>query len=148
MKPTVVPIRSVSTVRMVSIKTQAFFLATTKVAIRCVSKLISLLLPLFQIRSGSNSCLTVHDVYGSQSAKRTPRLNLQTCQDRTHAPRTAMYQVRNRKKSPTVHLFFGLSCMMKTSSSSGKISIAYGFHHFIAERVSSGFVFFLHQKIG
>ncbi len=53
---------------------------------------------LFQIRAEPKSCLTLHHVYGSQGANRTARINTQTCIDRTHSPKTAVYQVGNKTR--------------------------------------------------
>jgi hypothetical protein len=39
------------------------------------------------------SCLTAHNIYGSQGANRTAILNTQTCIDLTDSPVAAVYQV-------------------------------------------------------
>ncbi|CAF1401533.1 unnamed protein product [Adineta steineri] len=39
------------------------------------------------------SCLTLHNVFGSQKGNRTATLNIETCLDRTESPINAAYQI-------------------------------------------------------
>jgi hypothetical protein len=75
-----------------------FILVTIKAAIRCVYLTYFLCFTLFQIRAEPKSCLTLHHVYGSQGANRTAKINIQTCIDRTHSPKAAVYQVGNNMR--------------------------------------------------
>ncbi|CAF1124286.1 unnamed protein product [Adineta steineri] len=45
------------------------------------------------IRTEPMSCLTLHNVFGSQKGNRTATLNIETCLDRTESPINAAYQI-------------------------------------------------------